>query len=305
MHDKKLSRRSFLKASMVMAAVPLVAACKADIATKTTVIDQVSLGQTGLKLSRLGFGAGSSSGNVQRALGTDGFNRLIRYAYDQGITYIDTADGYKTHTWIRDAIKGLPREKFFIQTKLGGQPENPLAELDRFRKELGMDYIDSVLIHCQIHPNWDESHKNIMDAFSEAKQRGIIRAHGVSCHSLPATTKAAQLDWVNVNLVRINPQGAKMDTAVETYFDDSTADHVTPVVEQIHIMRTKGHGIIGMKLIGDGDFTDPEDRRKSIHFAMQPGLLDAAVIGFKSTAEIDEAIKNINDALVQYGVKKA
>ena len=257
------------------------------------------MGKTGLKLSRLGIGTGSNSGSVQRALGADGFNRLIHYAYDQGITYIDTAESYRTHTMVREAIEGLPREKLFIQSKMPGVPEKPLEVLDRYRKELGVDYIDSLLTHCGVTANWDDERKMVLDALEEAKDKKIILAHGVSCHSLPALTTAAKLGWVDVNLVRINPQGAHIDTPAETWNATSDKSHLPPVLKQIKVMRENNHGVIGMKIIGDGDFTDPEDREKSIRFTMQSGLTDAVVIGFKSPAEIDEAIKRINNALAE------
>jgi len=266
---------------------------------KPTAVDQVTLGKTGLKLSRLGFGTGSKGGSIQRALGANEFNRLIRYAYDQGITYIDTSESYRTHTMVREAIRGLPREKLFIQSKMPGLPEKPLEVLDRYRKELGVDYIDSLLVHCAVRAGWDEERKRLLDAFEEAKAGNIIRAHGVSCHTLPALTKAARLDWVDVNLVRINPQGAHIDTTVEQWDAESNASHLPAVLEQIKVMRQNRHGVIGMKIIGNGDFTQPEEREKSIRFTMQSGLVDAVVIGFKSTAEIDEAILRINSALAQ------
>jgi len=295
-----ITRRRFIQGAAALAGAALIPPGIAETIAglaKKSANDLVELGRTGLRLSRLGFGAGSHSGSVQRSLGHEGFNRLVRHAYDQGITYIDTADGYKTHSWIREAIQGLPREKFFILTKMGGIPEDPAAEIDRFRRELGTDYIDCLLAHCKIHTDWDESHKKLLDAFSEAKQKGIILSHGVSCHSLPALEKAARLDWVDVNLVRVNPQGVRVDAPGEDLNDDSGPEHVPAVLEQLKIMREHGHGIIGMKLIGDGEFTSPEDREKSIRFAMQPGRLDSAVIGFKSIQEIDEAVSRINAAL--------
>jgi predicted aldo/keto reductase-like oxidoreductase len=264
-----------------------------------TAVDQVTLGKTGLKLSRLGIGTGSNSGSVQRALGADGFDRLIRYAYDQGITYIDTAESYRTHPMIRDAIKDLPREKLFIQSKMPGVPEKPLEELDRYRKELGVDYIDSLLTHCAVTADWDDKRRRVVDALEKAKDKKIILAHGVSCHSLPALTRAAELDWVDVNLVRINPQGSHIDTPAETWNATSDKSNLPPVLKQIKFMQQNNHGVIGMKIIGNGDFTDPADREKSIRFTMQSGLTDAVVIGFKSPAEIDEAIKRINSALAE------
>jgi hypothetical protein len=112
-------------------------------------------------------------------------------------------------------------------------------------------------------------------------------------------TKAAELDWVDVNLVRVNPQGAHVDTPVERWDAKSDISHLPPVVEQIKLMRKNGHGIIGMKMIGNGDFTNPEDREKAIRFAMQRVPLDAVVIGFKNNAEINEAIQRMNSALAE------
>jgi predicted aldo/keto reductase-like oxidoreductase len=180
-----------------------------------------------------------------------------------------------------------------------GVPEKPLEVLDQYRKELGVDYIDSVLSHCAVTKDWEQERKRVLDALEEAKDKKIIRAHGVSCHSLPALSKAAQLDWVDVNLVRVNPQGAHMDTPAETGNAESGEAHVAPVLEQLNTMRRNRHGIIGMKIIGNGDFTRPEDREESIRFAMQPGLVDAVAIGFKSPAEIDEAIMRMNRALAE------
>ena len=295
MDVRVITRREFIERSAAMAGGVLLAPRAAG---KKTAVDLVPLGKTGLKPSRLGIGCGTTSGRVQQELGQEGFNKLVHYAYDQGITYIDIARSYRTHTMLREAIKGLPREKLFIQTKMGGNPEKPLEDIDRYRKDYGVDYIDSLLVHCTITPNWEEERKRVMDAMQEAKDKKIIRAHGVSCHSLPALTRAAELDWVDVNLVRVNPQGVLVDTPQSKSWNaESDAAHVPPVVEQIKRMREKGHGIIGMKIMGEGRFKDPEDREKSIRFAMQPGLLDCVTIGFKSTAEIDEAIKRMNSAL--------
>jgi predicted aldo/keto reductase-like oxidoreductase len=301
MNRARITRREFLKGTAALAGTVLLSSCSTGPFAKRTptAVDQVTLGKTGLKLSRLGIGTGTNSGNVQRSLGADGFNRLIHYAYDQGITYIDTADSYKTHTMVREAIKGLPREKLFIQSKMPGVPEKPLEVLDRFRQELGVDYIDSLLTHCGVTANWDDERRRVLDALEEAKDKKIILAHGISCHSLPALTKAAELDWVDVNLVRINPQGAHIDTPAETWDAASDKSHLPPVLKQIKVMRQNNHGVIGMKIIGNGDFTEPEDREKSIRFTMQSGLTDAVVIGFKSPAEIDEAIKRINSALAE------
>jgi predicted aldo/keto reductase-like oxidoreductase len=260
-------------------------------------VDQVALGKTGLKLSRLGFGTGSDSGNVQHALGQENFNNLIRYAYDQGITYFDCAQAYKTFDWIAGAIKGLPREKIFLQSKVPGKPEQVLEAIDHHRKVFNTDYVDSLLIHCMVKDQWTDDWKRIMDAFDEAKEKKWIRAKGVSCHSLPALRTATASAWTEVHLVRVNPQASHIDGMEETW--DKSGHDISPVLAELKTMRAKGRGVIGMKIIGNGDFTKPDDREKSIRYAMSRPELDAVVIGFKSTAEIDEAIQRMNQALAE------
>lgn len=315
MSQNQITRRHFIQGAAATAGIALVSRTAAFPAqTKKSATDQITLGKTGIRLSRLGIGTGTVSGSVQRGLGHQKFNELIRYAFDRGITYIDTGESYQTHPWVREAIQGIPREKLYIQSKMlhvggfggrggfGGMPgyseEPALVRLDRFRKELNVDYIDTVLIHCQMDPNWDEHSKALMDGLEEAKQKKIIRAHGVSCHSLPALKRAAELKWVDVNLVRMNPQGVDIDTAELAVYASSNESHVPAVVEQLKIMRKNGHGVIGMKLIAQGKFTNIEDRRKSLKWVMQNDLTDAVVLGMKSKEEIDEAIANINSAFL-------
>jgi len=307
MAGRKIDRRQFIEVTATLAGgmlLPSALGAEAKTPTKRTATDQVKLGKTGIKLSRIGFGTGSHGGRDQRRLGQKGLTRLIRYAYDKGITYIDTADRYRTHTMIRGAIKGLPREKLFIQSKMWGVPDSPAAELDRFRKELGVEYIDSLLLHCGVRPDWPEKRKKVIDALQEAKQKKLIRAIGISCHSLPAMKTAEGQDWLDVHLVRINPQGQTIDKADGSYADSKASDVPAAVAQIRRLTRTK-RGIIGMKLIGDGHFKKAEDREKSIRFAMTSGLLSAAVIGFKNTAEIDEALERVNRALAQPAAKQS
>jgi aryl-alcohol dehydrogenase-like predicted oxidoreductase len=325
MKNKRLNRREFIKGTAAVAGAALVSKYALGAATpaqtpaatavaanvKKTAIDQVTLGKSGLKLSRLGLGLGTRNGVEQRNLGQEGLNSLIKYAYDQGITCLDTAESYQTRSMIAPAIKGIPREKLFIQTKIevsGGRgrrsaaaPANNIEKIEGFLKEFGVEYIDSLLIHCMTNPSWDEQNKQMIEDLDKAKEKGYIRSHGVSTHSLSATTKAASLEWVNVNLVRINPQGVLMDTKQEAVFSSvsSTETDVPAVVEQLKTMRKNGHGVIGMKLIGEGAFKDIEQRKKSIAWVMQSDIVDAVIIGVKSKEEIDEAIKNINEAFTQ------
>ncbi len=303
-HCNGVSRRQFIQTSAIAGAALLSpwslapSAAAAAPAGARTAVDHVTLGKTGLKLSRLGFGTGSNNGHEQTALGKDDFTDLIHYAYDQGVTYFDTAQAYATFGWIGDAIKGLPREKLFIQSKVKGQPADVLAAIDHHRKVFNTDYVDSMLIHCMVENQWTDDWKRVMDGFNEAKERKWILAKGVSCHSLPALRAATASDWTEVHLVRVNPQGKRMDGEAEEVWNDENPTHaVAPVMNEIKTAHAKGRGVIGMKIIGNGQFVNAADREKSIRFAMACRDIDAVVIGFTSRGQIDEAIERMNRAL--------
>lgn len=314
-NHEQLTRRSFIRKSAELAGAAAltpslltlgcaaeshpIEAIEAAVPGKRSHSDLVRLGKSDVKITRMGLGTGTVNGRVQRELGQDGFTRLVHYAYDHGIRYIDTADQYKMHDMVKAAIKGLPREKLFIQTKMRWIEDetrlNPMKHLDRFRQEVGTDYFDSVLIHCTTKHDWPEECKIMMDAFDEAQHKGWLKLKGMSCHGLAALRVATNHDWIQLQLARINPQGRKVDG------DDKNvhAGQGKPAeaMKEIKAMHDKGRGIIGMKIIGEGDFKDPADREKAIHHAMTCGYVDAIVIGFANTQEIDEAIERVNRAL--------
>lgn len=291
----RINRRTFLARSAALAAGTAVAPACVSLAGKRSATDTVVLGKTGIKTSWLGMGLGSNSGNVQRGLGQEAFNRLVRYAFDQGVRYFDCAQSYKTFDWIADAIKDLPRDEIFLLSKIGGNPDKPAEVIDRQLQVLRTDRIDCMLVHCAVTATWTQERSRLLEAIDDAKAKGKIRSKGVSCHALPALRVAAASAWVEVNLVRVNPQAKHTDS--ETPRWDAPGTVIEPVLEQIAVMKQNSHGVIGMKLIGDGDFTNPEDRERAIRFAMSRREIDAVTIGFKSPAEIDEAIQRMNRAL--------
>jgi aryl-alcohol dehydrogenase-like predicted oxidoreductase len=297
------SRRQFLKQSAFAAGALALASDNllgATPAVKRTAVDVVPLGNTGLKISRLAMGTGSNNGHTQTALGRDGFIKLVHYAYDHGVRAFDCAEAYATFTWMADAIKGLPRENIYLQSKIDHPPQDVLAAIDHHRKVFNTDYVDSMLVHCQVEPGWTDRWQAAMDGFDQAKAKQMIKAKGVTCHSLPALRRAVESDWTEVHQVRINPQGRRMDGMEINVWPGNDPGHdIAPVVAELKHMRAKGRGVIGMKIIGNGTFINPEDREKSIRFAMSRPELDAIVIGFKSTAEIDEAIERMNRALAE------
>ena len=309
-YDSLLNRREFIQKSAFAAGAAVLGgrlgALHAAPSTGSAT-DWVQLGRkAGLKIPRLGIGTGSVGGSIQRNLGQEGFTRLIRYAYDQGVRYIDTADNYKTHEMIREAIRGLPRESLFIQSKMPIRSEivsNPLAALERYRKELGVDYVDNLLIHCATKGTWVEDLKPMMDAFDEAQAKGWIRAKGVSCHGLAPLRAATSNRWIEVQLARINPQGRYVDGDSPQVM--APEGNVPEAMKEVHAMHQSGRGIIAMKLVGNGDFTNAEDREKAVQYAVNCGCVDAMVIGFKSPAEVDEAVERLNRALKTKAAKAA
>lgn len=300
METDRISRRQFLMRASAAAGAALLPNAPAWPAapTRGTHADLVTLGKCGVKASRLGFGTGSNGGRVQRDLGQDAFTELLRHAFDKGVRYIDTADNYKTHGMVAQAIKGLPREELFILSKMpwrkAGVSDKPIETIERYLKELGTDYLDCLMIHCATVNDWHEQLKDLMAAFDEAKKKGMIRAKGVSCHGLPGLTRATLVDWVDVHLVRVNHKAHRMDGPTDKFTDPG--DYET-CMREIRSMHDKGRGVLGMKIIGNGDFTDAEDREKSIRHTMTCGCVDAVTIGFKSKQEVDEAITRINGAL--------
>ena len=216
------SRREFLKGTLaagVVASHPRWA----DAATKRSATDWVTLGNSGVKVTRLAFGTGSWGGKVQRELGQERFTRLVRHAYDRGIRFFETADAYsEMHEMLAIALRGLPRDSYRLMTKMRLRgDEDPKATIDRFRKELESEYFDILLLHCVRVPDWATQYERLRDALSEAKDKKVILAHGASCHGLlPLRAFPANTGWLDVALLRINPVGTRMDTLKQTDTDD-------------------------------------------------------------------------------------
>lgn len=250
--------------------------------------EMVPLGRSGLKVSRLALGTGMKGGQRQSnhtRLGRDKLLALIRGAYDRGIRLIDTADLYGTHPYILPALQGVPRERFTILTKIWWssngipEPERPDADVvvKRFLKELNTDYIDIVLLHCVSSPRWPEQLRKQMDILAKLKEQRVVRALGVSCHSLGALEAAAKEPWVDSVNTRINPFGMSMD---------GSPDQVVSVLRKLH---EAGKGVIGMKVVGEGRLrNDPARRAESVKFVLGLGCVDVLDVGFEAPAEIDD-----------------
>jgi predicted aldo/keto reductase-like oxidoreductase len=291
----KLTRRDFFGQSAAavgaLAAGGLLGRTAEEPRKLRSAADRVTLGRTGIKTSLLGMGTGSTGvqhSSNQVKLGQEKFTRLVRYAYEKGITYFDTADQYGSHIFLREALRGLPRDKLYIQTKTRAvTADQARADIQRFREELGVEYIDTLLMHCMTKDSWPADFRPVMDALSDFKAKGWVRAVGVSCHGMDPLRTAVKSEWVEVDLARINPVGkeARMD---------GTPEEVVPCLRAMH---EQGKGIIGMKILGEGTFKTPEERLKSLRFVLGLGCVDAFVIGFESPEQIDEITRLIETAL--------
>lgn len=291
----KLTRRNFLQSGAaafgVLAGAPTVFGSE-----KRSATDWVTLGNSGVKVTRLGMGTGSNGGSIQRQLGQEKFTKLVRHAYDRGIRFFDTADNYgQMHEMLSIALKGLPRDSYVIQTKMKINKElKPMDEIERFKKELDTDYFDSFLLHCATSSDWTQQYNMLMDGLDEAKEKQRIRSHGASCHGLNPLRAMPGTQWLDVALLRVNHNGTHMDGPTGEWAEQGHRDEAVAEIKKIH---AQGTGVIGMKIIGNGDFTQPEQRDASIKYVMGLDCVDAVIIGFKSPQEIDEAIERMNTHL--------
>jgi predicted aldo/keto reductase-like oxidoreductase len=290
------SRREFLGQSAAavgaLAAGNVLVSAREAPRTLKSGVDQVTLGRTGIRTSLIGMGTGSigvrhSSNQVR--LGHEKFCKLVRYGFDRGITYFDAADQYGSHIYLRDALKGLPRDRLFLQSKTRATTaEMARADIDRIREELGTDYLDTLLMHCMVKSSWPTDFRPVMDVLSDAKAKGYVRGIGVSCHGMAPLQAAVECDWVDVDLARINPIGGNKGRM------DGTPDQVSACLKAMH---QQGKGILGMKILAEGQLKSEEEQLRSLRFVLGLGCVDAMVIGFESAQQINQILQRVEKAL--------
>ncbi len=285
MHRREFLARSASSLGAVWLSSKSILSALADetLPRKFAASDTVTLGSTGIKTSRLAMGTGtvgSEHHSHQTALGVRGLSDLLLNGYDHGLRFFDAADSYGSHPHVAEALKHVPRDKVTVLSKSWARDAATMrADLDRFRRELGTDYLDICLMHCMGEADWTDRYRGAMDVLSEAKQKGIIRAHGCSCHTIEALRAAAKSPWVEVDFARINPIGSHMDA------DPAT---VVPVLKE---MKAAEKAVVGMKILGQGDLRDRQN--EGIKYALSLGVLDAFTIGAESKAEQEDLIRRI------------
>jgi aryl-alcohol dehydrogenase-like predicted oxidoreductase len=289
------SRRDFLKTGLAAAALagagslPLTAA-------RETATDWVTLGESGVKVTRLAFGTGTRSGQVQRELGQEQFTRLVRYAYDRGIRFFETAESYgDMHRMLGVALNGIPRDSYRLMSKVTTREGvDPMQKIDELRKLANTEYFDVMLLHWQHTSTWPTESARWEDGILEAQAKHAVVGHGASVHGLPALRQVPGNQWLQVAMIRMNHKGKSMDA--EDYAT-SGLGNVSEVVTHVKQARKQGMGVISMKLAGEGSFTTRADRQAAMRYAFRNAGVNCVTVGYKNTAEIDEAIENVNLAL--------
>jgi predicted aldo/keto reductase-like oxidoreductase len=270
-----MQRRHFLQTAFGTAASRALWGARTLQAT-----DVVQLGPDKIRLTRLAIGTGTKGGSIQRLLGVEGVSDMLKFGYDQGVFFWETADSYRTHPHVAAALKRVPREKVTLMTKTPARTADEMrTALDRYRKELGTDYIDIVLLHALRTPNWTEERAGAMEALEEARQKKIIRSHGCSCHSLEALQLSAKTPWVQVQLARINPASVMMDSDPKT------------IIGVLRQMKAAGKGVIGMKILGEGALVNRID--EALNHALTLDCVDCFTIGPGNRNELADLIKRI------------
>ena len=285
------TRREFLKTGLAAGTLAFAGSLSLG-ATRQKATDWITLGKSGVNVTRLAFGTGSISGLVQRDLGQEGFTKLVRYAYDRGIRFFETAESYgDMHRMLGVALQGIPRENYRLMSKVTTVPGvDPQQKFDELRKLANTEYFDIMLLHWQHTATWPVDTAKWQDGILEAQSKKAIVGHGASVHGLPALRQVPGNKWLEVAMIRVNHKGTRMDA--EDY-NSSGLGNVPEVVTHVKQVRKEGVGVISMKLVGEGTF-NREDRRAAMRFAFQNAGVDCVTVGYKNNAEIDEAIENLN-----------
>ena len=288
-------RRRFLKNVITAGAIAGTGALPI-LGAKGKATDWVTLGKSKVKVTRLAFGTGTMSGRTQRELGQEAFTKLVRHAYDRGIRFFETAESYgEMHKMLGIALKGIPRDSYRLMTKLTTKEGvNPQDKIDELRRLAQVEYFDVALLHYQHFATWPKDSMRWQDGISEAKVKQAIIGQGASVHGLPALRQMPGNKWLEVAMIRVNHKGTKMDA--EEY-NTNGLGNVPEVVQHVKQVHKEKMGVISMKLAGEGAFITREDRQAAMRFAFQNAGVDCVTVGYKNTAEIDEAIENLNLAL--------
>jgi len=277
----------------------------------------VTLGTTGISVSRLGIGTGTGhpSGRCRQALmSKQELADLLLYVFDRGITFWDSAVHYGTHGHVRCALRQVQRDRVSIATKLIVSTAKEAEKgVSAALREINTDYIDMCLLHA-VHTRGElERCRGALEKLILLRDKGLIRAVGVSCHGVAALEAARDCPGVEVVWCRINHAGLHMDgprrlrhivaalpvlkkTAKllpawciarlrpgdKPPLQAQEHQRITALLQQMH---AKGKGMVGMKIMAQGHLA--ADPQTAVKYAAGCAFLDTFISGMLNRSEID------------------
>lgn len=231
------------------------------------------LGNTGLVVSRLCYGTLTMS-PLQKGLSFEEGGSLIAQAYSKGVNFLDTADLYDNYGHIAHALKSIPRSSIVIATKSYAYDEKTALEsVNRALKELNTEYIDIFLLHEQESEHTLRGHYEALETLHRLKDKGIIKAVGISTHHIKAVEAAIKEPLIEVIHPILNINGFGIQ--------DGSVEEMADAIKRFH---ATGRGVYGMKPLGGGTLLHSVDA--CFDFMLEKDYLDSIATGMQNTFEI-------------------
>lgn len=253
-------------------------------------MERVILGDTNIEVSRLCFGSLTMT-PFQANLSIKEGAYLIKYAYDKGINFLDTAEIYDNYGYIKEALKGIQRQDYVIATKSYAYTKEMAEEsLELALKEIDTDYIDVFLLHEQESIHTVRGHFEAVEYFLKAKDQGKIRAFGISTHRISGALAAKEIKEIEIIHPIVNKYGIGIH-------DGSIYDMLNILKDINHL----GKGIYAMKPLGGGHLINSVE--EAFNFVKEIPYLNSIAIGMQSTDEIDANIELMEKSYISENLK--
>jgi aryl-alcohol dehydrogenase-like predicted oxidoreductase len=231
------------------------------------------LGQTGIKVSRLCFGA-LTIGPLQAALPVSSGAAVIRRALEAGVNFIDTAEYYRTYTYIYEAIRDWPGEVIIASKSYAYTREGMRQSLEEALRALHRDYIDIFLLHEQESALTIRGHWEAVEYLLSAREKGMVRAIGISTHSVEGVRAAARVPEFDIIHPLINMAGIGIL--------GGTREDMLAAIDEAAAF---GKGIYGMKALGGGHLIPRV--QEALAFVLSIPHLASVAVGMRTVAEVD------------------
>lgn len=259
------------------------AAAPPESSTLQPLTQRVPYGSTGIVVSRLCWGTGLMA-VLKHNLSPGEAARILLRGYELGVNFWDTADGYKTHPHVAEALRSVPRDRVVINTKTPAKTAaDAAAHVDRYLQELGTDYIDTILLHGVETVDEYRYRASALEALLRAKEAGKVRAVGISTHlgSGAIMVVCATKPEIEVVLTTVNKGGLMLRQG-------TLGEHLA-LVRRVY---EAGKGVCLMKTLAQGGLTrTPEQVRDAILYNLRLPCAHSVCVGVNSIAEVEFAVR--------------